>query len=108
VIISGDNVIAAPLGPVANNNISRLQSFNRDSNSNIKIYPNPTNAMLNIDILEGTYDEIVIFSTSGKLLYKVENNSNNLSIDVSQYASGMYFIKFVSNGIAVTKRFIKE
>jgi hypothetical protein len=93
---------------VANNNISRLQSFNRASNSNIKIYPNPTNAMLNIDILEGTYDEIVVFSTSGKLLYKVENNSSNLRIDVSQYASGMYFIKFVSNGIAVTKRFIKE
>ena len=108
VIISGDNVTAAPVGPVANNNISRLQSFNRDSNSNIKIYPNPTNAMLNIDILEGIYDEIVIFSTSGKMLYKVENNSSNLSIDVSQYASGMYFIKFVSNGIAVTKRFIKE
>ena len=108
VIISGDNVTLAPVVPVANDNVSRMQSFNKAADSNIKIYPNPTNSDLNIDILEGTYDEIVIFSTTGKLLYKVENVSGNLTIDASQYASGMYFVRFVSNGVAVTKRFIKE
>jgi len=109
VIISGDNVSAAPIVPNANDTVgSRAISFARNSDQNIKLYPNPTNSVLNIDILDGTYDEISIFSTTGKLVKKVEPNGNNLTIDVSQFATGMYFVRFVSNGLAVTKRFIKE
>ncbi len=85
-----------------------LKSFARTTNDNIKLYPNSANSMLNIEILEGSYDEITIFSTSGKLIYEGESDVNKLSVDVSDLASGMYFVRFVSNGKAVTKRFIKE
>ncbi len=109
VIISGDNVSAAPIGPNANDSVgSRVISFSRISEQNIKLYPNPTNSVLNIDILEGSFDEIMIFSTTGAMVKKVEPNGTNLTIDVSEFAAGMYFVRFVSNGLAVTKRFIKE
>ena len=64
--------------------------------------------MLNIEILEGSYDEITVFSALGSIVHKAETGVDRLSIDVSQLSSGMYFIRFVSNGLAVTKRFIKE
>jgi hypothetical protein len=109
VIISGDNVSAAPIGPNANESVgSRVVTFARNSDQNIKLYPNPANTTLNIDILDGTFDEIMIFSTTGAMIKKLEPNGNNLTIDVSEFATGTYFVRFVSGKLAVTKRFIKQ
>lgn len=104
IVITGDNVNA----PVANNNTAALKRFNATTNDNIKLYPNPTNSILNIEILEGNFDEIVVFSSTGKVIQTIDPNTDNLSVDVSQLASGMYFVRFVSNGLAATKRFIKN
>ena len=107
VIISGDSVSSmAPLA--ADESAKELRSFTRTANDNIKLYPNPAKEMLNIEILEGSYDEITVFSALGNIVHKAETGVDRLSIDVSQLSSGMYFIRFVSNGLAVTKRFIKE
>ena len=107
VIISGDSVSSmAPL--TADESAKELRSFTRTANDNIKLYPNPAKEMLNIEILEGSYDEITVFSALGNIVHKAETGVDRLSIDVSQLSSGMYFIRFVSNGLAVTKRFIKE
>ena len=107
VIVSGDNALTTTDNSKEDSG-TVLKSFTRTSIDNIKLYPNPTNSMLNIEILEGSYDVITIFSTSGKLIHQGEPGVNKLSVDVSQFGSGMYFVRFVSNGKAVTKRFIKE
>lgn len=108
VVISGDNVTAAPIVPVNTNSFSRAKSFARNTAQNVKLYPNPTTSILNIEISEGSFDEIMIFSTAGQLVKTIKPSDDNLAIDVSEFASGMYFVRFVSNGLAVTKRFIKE
>jgi chitodextrinase len=107
VIISGDNV---SLQATVNTNESAqaLRSFTKSANDNIKLYPNPVKEMVNVEILEGSYDEITVFSALGNIVHKAETGVNKLSIDVSQLSAGMYFIRFVSNGLAVTKRFVKE
>ena len=109
VIVSGDNVSSvAPTAPTTINHGQALKSFTRTSSDNIKLYPNPANSQLNIEILDGTYDEIVVFSSTGQIVHEAETGVDKLTVDVSRLASGMYFIRFVSNGKAVTKRFIKE
>jgi len=111
VIISGDNVTnAAPPAPVDEvvQNANALRSFTQTSELNVKIYPNPTNSMVNIDISEGSYDEIMIYSLDGQLVHVGKTGVDRLAIDVSEFASGMYFVRFVSNGKATTKRFMKE
>ncbi len=85
-----------------------LKEFVRTSNDNIKLHPNPAKSLLNIEILDGTYDEIIITSTTGQVVYTKGNGVDTLTIDVSRFASGMYFVQFVSDGKAVTKRFIRE
>jgi hypothetical protein len=106
VIISGDNATA--LAPAVIDHGEVLRSFTQISLDNIKLYPNPAKALLNIEILDGEFDEITVFSSLGNVVHKAETGVDKLSIDVSQFASGMYFIRFVSNGLAVTKRFVKE
>ena len=87
---------------------SELLDFAQNANNNIKLSPNPATSQLNIEILEGSYDEVAIFSTIGKLVYTLDNASGIVNVDVSQYAEGTYFVRFVANGRAVTKRFIKQ
>ena len=107
VIISGDNV-SSLRSPSVEESAQALRSFTKSANDNIKLYPNPAKEMLNIEILEGSYDEITVFSALGNVVHRAETGVDRLSIDVSQLSAGMYFIRFVSNGLAVTKRFVKE
>ena len=104
IVVSGDN--ATPFNN--DNNTTALKSFNANTDNNVRLYPNPANSVINIEILEGQFDEIVMFSSLGKVLYIGEKGVNNMSIDISHLASGMYFVRFVSNGKATTKRFVKE
>jgi hypothetical protein len=104
VIVTGDSSMA----PVANNDAILLKTFTRISQDNIRLYPNPANTTLSIEILDVTFDEIMIFSTTGMLVKTINPSSNNLEVNVSEFQSGMYFIRFVSDGLAVTKRFVKN
>jgi chitodextrinase len=109
VIISGDNVTLAPQPPVAEpGNTLELRTFAEQTEQNVRIYPNPTNSILNIVMEENNYDEIVIFASSGQIVYVGQPGVDNYTIDVSGFANGMYFIRFVADGIATTKRFIKQ
>ena len=105
VIITGDNAMA-PVVP--NNKTPIVKTFTKNAETNISLFPNPTNSMLTIEILEGSYDEFLVYSSTGILVYKGENLIDNHSIDVSQFSTGIYFIKFIANGMAVTKKFIKK
>ena len=107
VIVSGDNTsaVASQEAPT----ITVLRSFTEASEDNIKLYPNPTRSQLTIDVLDETYEEITIFSSTGTIVQKMNPKQGSLSVDVSKLSSGMYFVRFVSkDGLAVTKRFIKQ
>lgn len=104
VIVSG-NVVNAPI-VIEPTNI--VKAFSITAGDKILLYPSPANTVLNIEILDGTFDEITIFSTLGEIVNKLETGKNNISVDVSNLAAGTYFVRFVSAGKAVTKRFIKK
>jgi len=107
VIITGDNITsAAPL--VVTESISAIQTFKRTVDKDIVLYPNPVNSILNIEISEGSFDEIMVYSALGKLVAIGETGVDKFSINVSHFALGTYFVRFVVDGKAVTKRFIKD
>ena len=74
----------------------------------VKIYPNPTNAVLNIE-LEGGLDQLMIVSMNGQTLY-VENNiaGGITTIDLSDLARGTYLLQMVKGDSVVTKRIVKQ
>jgi hypothetical protein len=110
VIITGDGTQATAFNP--NETLTRspeaIQAQVLATSDNIKLYPNPANSSLNIEILEGNFDEVTVYSSSGELIKSYSNVSDIIQLDVSEYITGMYFVRFVTGKLAVTKRFIKH
>lgn len=75
----------------------------------IKLYPNPTNGVLNIDLNYSSSGNIELYSLDGKLVFAKEYiNENKINIDLSNNKSGIYFIRLLFNGETITKKIIKE
>lgn len=80
-----------------------------DKEDGFTIYPNPTQGILNIKNTSGLeVDTVKVFSAFGMLVKEIQGIENDASIDVSNFASGTYFVRFVSGDTIVTKRFIKK
>ena len=78
-------------------------SFNKTTNDEITIYPNPTNSILNIN---GEFQTAKIYDLKGKLV--MESNQSN--IDVSQLPKSIYIIKIIGDedSKVMTLKLIKE
>jgi uncharacterized repeat protein (TIGR03803 family) len=75
-------------------------------NQELLVYPNPTNAILNINTKGERILGVKIYNVSG-ILIDSKLNTNN-TIDASLYKSGLYIIQVeTQNGIALS-RFIKK
>jgi photosystem II stability/assembly factor-like uncharacterized protein len=63
------------------------------TNSGLHIFPNPINSHLFINSPENI-NSITLFNELGKTLYNISSvNNKELTIDLSEYQSGIYFIK---------------
>ena len=76
------------------------------------MYPNPTSGELNIKI-NGLMNvaSIYIYDVYGKSIYYEKINEDQQQsfikqLDVSNYASGIYFLKLVDNTSVITKKII--
>lgn len=66
----------------------------RNQNSELLIFPNPTNGLINIELNSNkSYFEIEVFSLLGELVYVNKVNSPKLTFDLSQYPKGVYLVK---------------
>jgi hypothetical protein len=87
-----------------------LSSSNFELESNLKIYPNPFNSQITIDL--GNFYEnttIIIHDTIGKQIYQNSFSGNQLVINnLSSLPSGMYIATLTTeNGTSITKKIIK-
>ncbi len=73
------------------------------ANSNISIYPNPTNGIVNIaissELVEGT--SIEVYDAIGKLVMKQNLTNDTNTINLSQVEDGMYMFKIMNNNRAI-------
>ena len=73
----------------------------------ISIFPNPANNVLNYSL--GDFSQITdisIIDITGKLITP-NFDLNSKSVDVSNLKSGVYFVRFASEGQFLTKKFVK-
>ncbi len=86
----------------------RVETASETELAEVTIFPNPTVDYLTIDF-KGTVNSelnIRVMNVSGNILY-TSKGSENSNIDVSQFATGTYFL-VIDNGIDLqTQRFIK-
>lgn len=79
----------------------------------IQLYPNPANNILNLTFsaLNAGSKLVHVYSTSGDVVFsnKASLNSNTMTVDVQQFAKGLYIIHVINdNGISVAQRFVKQ
>ena len=105
IIISGD--AAATGGPVTQSRTS-LELFNDNYDDLLKLFPNPTQNSINISTSGTMFNEVVITNALGQVYQRFTNFSADAQLDVSGYMPGVYYVRFVKDGYAISKRFIKN
>lgn len=70
--------------------------------TNINIYPNPTNGIININTNE-IIESVNITDINGKL---VHHQTNNSPIDISQHVRGIYFMNIISEKGVINKKIV--
>ncbi|MEM1119777.1 MAG: T9SS type A sorting domain-containing protein, partial [Bacteroidota bacterium] len=75
----------------------------------IKVFPNPTNAMLNINLTALEFSgeiQVTIMDLTGRVQQVHRLNKSDLqAIDVSGLASGNYFLQIANDNFLIGKRF---
>lgn len=71
------------------------------------VIPNPATNMVSINIPKGSKDVLVEISNAKGLKMLTKLLSENISIDISNWANGIYIVSFNDNNSVVQKKFIK-
>lgn len=73
----------------------------------VKVYPNPVKDIINVEVgaNDGGSLTVTLFSMAGKKLYETINE-NSTRIDVSNFLSGIYFMRIKINKLTVTKQIV--
>jgi hypothetical protein len=77
----------------------------------IRIYPNPTQGMLTVEIVHFTDNlqaDFVLTDLSGKIIDRRRATSGSLTFNLSPHPSGIYLLRSVMNGETTTWKIIKE
>jgi len=71
----------------------------------IDLYPNPVVDVLNIKLDNVEVSEFQIFDMMGRISYSSAVDSDHLFVDVSEFAPGVYFVRFVMQDGLVSQPF---
>ena len=86
------------------NTVLSSDSFNVSS---VKLYPNPTSNILNIEA-NGNVQNVIVYNVLGQEVMNRETNGTSISLDVSSFNNGIYVIKTLIDGNVSSTKFIKE
>ena len=78
-----------------NTGIAKIES------AGVKIYPNPTNSILNIELeKEVTNGTLTLYDMSGKAVLLQELNGVSIQINISSLPAGNYILRLIEKGLA--------
>jgi hypothetical protein len=109
IITTPSKLIEYDLHSVLANELSLDNQLIKESYTSFLAFPNPTKDYLNISFNDEVPEKIQLTSQEGRVIQSIsEMKTDLLSIDMSQYETGIYFVKFVLNEHESTIRIIKE
>ncbi len=73
--------------------------------ANLVVYPNPSNNVFNIGLVNDDPIDMMVYDLSGKVLLH-QTNTTHRQIDLSGYSAGFYFAKISQNGQQTVKKLI--
>jgi len=88
-----------------------LEIQNQIEQNELLIYPNPTTDCLNLNLGSSTPESLVIIDVYGRVVFDdeiLETGNQNIEINVSEWASGIYFINLIFEGRQDVYKFVVE
>lgn len=87
-----------------------LLSINQTKTDNLlfKLYPNPANTSVTIELKNSFPVEICILNLHGQIILKRHIAENKTLLDISDLPSGIYIIQTTQNNTILTKKLIKN
>lgn len=79
--------------------------------NNVVVYPNPSKGIFNISLGNIQPTAIDVYDLTGKVILSksaIQSSNIETSIDLSNAATGIYFVKISANNQSTVKRIIKE
>jgi len=74
-----------------------ITSVSKNNSFKSVIHPNPSNGIVNINFNVDGQKQVRLFNSLGSLILTENSTSNNLQLNISNQAKGMYFVE-VNNG----------
>ncbi len=75
---------------------------------NVNLFPNPIKDNLNIKLSNVVETKVNIYDINGKKLHEQKISNINTTIDVSEFSSGIYFVKLMNNKGERTLKLVKK
>lgn len=73
----------------------------------VSIYPNPNNGSFIVN-LGDVQSDVTIYNTMGQIVYRAESMKGNISVDLENITSGLYFVNVRNQDVNMTKKMILE
>jgi hypothetical protein len=81
---------------------------NNSLNSQLNVYPNPSNGEFMIELNNGQLNTIVISDVTGRVILTQTTTEKTISFNISNYTSGIYFVAVKNNASTENIRIIKQ
>ena len=92
--------------PISQTSIIEVEKEN--DSFKLKIFPNPTSGLFNINITGiETKFQVEIFNMVGSSILKREYSEKTVSINISNYPAGVYLLKVTINGVSKHEKIVK-
>lgn len=110
IIMLGINFTSSPVKTrTFINNLNSVSVLEVEHNSNMIIYPNPIDNVINITSNQNLFKEIAIFSLTGSLIYKTDPRSNKFEWNMDNYQNGTYILRIQDeNNNITTSKIVKK
>jgi Secretion system C-terminal sorting domain len=76
--------------------------------SGIRLYPNPSKGEFIVEIQDKLVHTIEVTDLSGRLLYTTTSKNEKISLDLTQFANGVYYVKVSSENHQEVIKVVKQ
>ncbi len=88
---------------------SRIAAVDFNKESNINIYPNPSNGLFQITNCDN-YNQVIVSDVSGRRVHNSGINSSTFYLELNELQSGYYFVTFINSitGLSQTSKILLD
>jgi hypothetical protein len=94
--------------PFLSNPVSLMNCSKVNNIPEISVFPNPTSGNFFISSLQYTDCKLYIYNYAGQKIIETYLNAPQTEINLSEYASGMYFLILQNDNFSITEKIIKH